>query len=185
MNPTKKPAQKKVLKEESLISRFVKGNVVIILAIVIIAGVIGYVFIKKEDSTGRVSTMSPAKKKQMESSSSSSAAVPSRRVAKKPSSKQEKSNVVNEEVTPDFVKEHVAVLNARMDSQIRGGELTLSHVSDPKQRAEIQRRIDAAKRFKEKLAQVNAYDSSTWFWEKDKPQEDATGNFNNDFQATQ
>ena len=110
-------------------------------------------------------------------------AIPSKIVGTVPkvsSTPEELAQVEDEPATPEFIAEHTATLKKVLDTQIKGSELTLKVEKDPAKKAEIERRIAGARRFRQRLDAVNPRDKSTWFFDKDKSMLNPDGSVNPD-----
>ena len=160
-------------KQPNPIKKFFSANLLNIILTLTLCVIAGFFILKRanQSSTQKENTLNQrGMGDSSESDSEDKSNLASRHksfVPKRSSTKEEKMNTKDDdEPDPEFIKQHVKRLIHLMDTQIRGGELTLQRETDPKKTAEIKRRVEGAKRMREKLKSVDPENPQTWFFMK-------------------
>ncbi len=76
----------------------------------------------------------------------------------------EEETIIDEEPSPGFVKQHSEQLIGVLNMQLRGARQSLAVTKDPKQVAEIKRRIAMVEQYVKRLESIDPNDQSTWFF---------------------
>ncbi len=175
MKPINSPRRRSQVKKPNPVKRFFSSNYLNIILTAVLCLIVGFFMLNRTNKSSEDNAENKSYERDTSLDSKTNSKVPSRHkgvVPKRSSTRQEKMNTTDDEASPEFVKEHMKTLTKVMDTQITGGELTLQHETDPRKIAEIKRRIEGAKRMRDKLKTVDPENPDTWFFMKNRKRDD-------------